>query len=351
VKAVIASIVLVCSACGHDALPPAVAPQTPEQRPLASARSLERLATSVGELEDATGSPPQQALARVLQKVGDAMEPLSHATNLRVQEVAQRLAGSPAASLSHAGLLKQALTLVLQSLITTPSPPGRETEYRSALRTLRASTQAIDDLVTLQNQQPKTLAAVHAAADAVFLARGGEAPFGEAERVAEPPAPIGSFEVELERARDGVSKLAQTGLTRSTAAAGDALAALGDLVVSADRCKRLGPQASEIRFEAERLERADPTQFGQAGWIRSGLESALDALLRLGGNAGDPASTWIRVARRAVTNIDEQTSISFQRAAIQDAFRATVDAFAALESSTDSASSETDCAAQPKPKL
>jgi translation initiation factor 2B subunit (eIF-2B alpha/beta/delta family) len=312
----------------EEPLPPA----TPRQ--LAPERALDRLGASVEALETNTSAPAPRELAEVLQNLADAMERLSHATNLRVQEVAQRLAGSSPASLSHAGLLKQALTLVLQSLVTIPGPPGRQTEYQSALRALRESTHAIDELATLPNQRPRVLAALHAATDAVFLAHGEEPPFGEPERLEQPPEPIGSFETELERARDEVSQLAQTKQIHSSKASAQALTALANLVAAADTGNRLDKQVAEIRFEAERLERAEPTEFGQTAWIRRGLESVLDALAALYERAHTHPSPWIRTARKAVASIDEQTSVSFQCAAVQDAFRATVDAFAAWEHSS-----------------
>jgi hypothetical protein len=282
----------------------------------------------VDVFESGTSGPPERELAQVLQRLGRAMEPLSHATNLRVREVAQRLAGSPATSLSHAGLLKQALTLVLDSLVAIPSPQGRQVEYTSALRTLRESTHAVDDLLALPNQRPKTVAALRAAADAVSLARGSKAPYGEAARAEQPPAPLGSFETELERARDQVSTLAQADLAQSRTAAAAALAALGDVVAAADDRKQLAKQLAEIRFEAERLERAQGSELGQAGWIRSGLESTLSALAAL--HVANPSWPWLRIAQKAVAGIDERSSLSFQRATVQDAFRATVDAFAAM---------------------
>lgn len=314
--------------CASSPHPPSQTPRPTEQRRLASARSLEELAASVEAFEARPDAPAQRELAKVLQSLGSAMEPLSHATNLRVREVAKRLAGSPPTSLSHAGLLRQALTRVLESLTTTTSPPRRRVEYVSALRALRQTTQALDDLVALANQRPRTVAALHAAADAVFLARGGEAPFGEAQRMEEPPAPLGSFEAELDRARDDVSMLAQTNLTGAGKAAAAALSALGNVIEAADDGNRLGKQVAEIRFQAERLERAHASAFGQPGWIRSGLESAVDALAAL--HAGDRSSPWLRIAQRAVANIEQRSWLSFERAQVQDAFRATVDAFAAL---------------------
>lgn len=64
--------------------------------------------------------------------------------------------------------------------------------------------------------------------------------------------------------------------------------------------------------------------------VRSGLGAAVDALASLQPDAAPTTLLWIRAARRAVVAIEPETSLSFQRAAIQDAFRATVDACAAV---------------------
>jgi hypothetical protein len=316
-----------CARSGSSSKFATEAPQHPGPGRLASSRSLDELIISVEGLESRTNERPQRELARVLQSFGKAMEPLSHATNLRISEVAQRLAGAPAGSLSHAGMLKEALTLLSDSLVSIPQPPRRRDGYARALRASKDATEAIDDLQTLENQRSEMVAALHAAADLVSLARGGEAPFGEADRVEQPSAPLGSFETELERAADDVSRLAQANLTPARKAAASALAALGDVVAAADASSRLNEQVVEIRFEAERLARAKATEFGQAGWIRSGLEGTLDAFARL--YPDHTSSVWLRNARRAVGSIDPGTSLSFQRATIQDAFRTTVDAFSA----------------------
>lgn len=94
------------------------------------------------------------------------------------------------------------------------------------------------------------------------------------------------------------------------------------------------PARPELKALASRIagapERATETSPGRAGWIRAGLQAAVDALLLVSGGERSP---WIDEAQRAVVGIDERSASSFQRAAIQDALRATVDAFAALEPS------------------
>jgi hypothetical protein len=79
-------------------------------------------------------------------------------------------------------------------------------------------------------------------------------------------------------------------------------------------------QAVKHGFEAS-------LSFGQAGWVKQALESALAALESLAGDHTTSAQ-WLESAQHAVSGIDAQSGLTFQRAAIQDAFRATVDAFA-----------------------
>jgi hypothetical protein len=66
--------------------------------------------------------------------------------------------------------------------------------------------------------------------------------------------------------------------------------------------------------------------FGEASWFKAGLLSALDALDQIG-TRREALLEWSRAARRAVEGIDEHSAFTFQRAAIQDAARATVDVF------------------------
>jgi hypothetical protein len=273
----------------------------------------------------------QAALAKLLEDMARGLEPISHAGHLRLHDVARLLAGSPASALSHAGLLKQGLQLVLKALVPFPIQPTHRTDYRRALQALSLSTDAVQELVPLADQRGATMAALQSAVDAIFLARGGEPPFGEAERVELPAAPLGPLDVELDQARAEISKLAQAPSMSSGPAAARALASLADVLAAADTTKRLQAPIAEARFEAERLKRGSETlKFGQAGWVRAGLISLLDGLDALQHGPANLPSAGSRLARRAAVSIDERSSLVFQRPAIQDAFRATVDAFTDL---------------------
>jgi hypothetical protein len=84
-------------------------------------------------------------------------------------------------------------------------------------------------------------------------------------------------------------------------------------------------KVAEVRFQAERLARSDALSFGQTTWIKAGLIAALDALDALEPQQREFSGT--SAARQAVMSIDARDLLGFQRPEIQDAFRATVDAF------------------------
>lgn len=312
--------------CTHA---PVVQSPLPVAAPAAAAtrsQSLDRLAEDVDALGVPTSELTQPAVAKVLKELGRSLEPISHASNLRVQEVAQRLGGAPAHSLSQAGLLKQGLDLVLKALVPFASPPGREKDYRKGLQGLSQAIQAVQDLLPFVEQRERTNAALQAAVDAIFLARGGEPPFGIANQRETPPLRLRPTVAQLEEARGDVSKLARAKMLDSSTAAANALTALADMLATTETDAKLNALIAEARFQAERLERASTVRFGQAGWVRSGLIAVLDGLDLVQHGPANAPCPWSQVARAAVVGIDAHSSLVFQRAVIQDAFRATVDA-------------------------
>ena len=124
-------------------------------------------------------------------------------------------------------------------------------------------------------------------------------------------------------------KLARAKWTNGQEGSSLVLQALADVIVAADASKALAQHASELRFEAERLRDASRPTLGQPASVKRGLNIALDCLDRIQGRDDDQSSNWTRVARQSVATIEERSSIGLQRGPIQDAFRATVDAFAA----------------------
>jgi hypothetical protein len=321
---------VICSSpsCARPSAPPTSPNQPSTPRVAPSPQALPRLEESVEQLGD-QAQVDQHALAKVLKNLARAMQPISAAANLRLTELAQRLDASPPDLLTHAGLLKQSLDVALQGLLAAHVPNETRPAHERGLRALSAAKDAVADVTPLSVQKAPILAALQAATDAVFVARGEPAPFGEAERPQITAAPVGSLEDEIQQASDDVAKLAQADETRPHTALAHALSSLADVIAAADQNAALKPRVDELRFQAERLERGDPLNFGRAGWIQVALTSALDAWEALGYSAEKRAQIWLRNARRAVANLDPRSALSFQRAAIQEAFRATVDAFAA----------------------
>lgn len=330
-RLIILGYLLGAMGCSHAQAVPFPSSPATETSPDASGRALSALANQVDALGSDGGKLDQATLAKLLEKLAQNMEPVSHAAHLRVHEVAQRLAGAPANSLLRPGLVKQGLDLILKGLVPFEIPPARAPEYRQTLQALAQSTAAIQDLLPLDAQRPRTAAALRAAVDAIFVARAGEPPFGEAENIDTPPVPLGPMDAELAQARGDISKLAEIKTLDAAPASGRALASLADVLAAADRTGKAKSSLDEARFQATRLERGDRTvRFGQAGWIRAGVTSLLDGLDTLQHGPANQPSAWSQVARTAVVHIDERSSLAFQRAAIQDALRATVDAFAII---------------------
>lgn len=143
---------------------------------------------------------------------------------------------------------------------------------------------------------------------------------GTGERVA-----TGDPRALMDKARSQLLELGQSGWTDVRTSAADVLDTLAALTASLDVEQRLKPKVAEMRFQAKRLRRTE--SFVQAAWIARALNAALDGLEGL--QCSQPADAWLRAARRSVDAIEDQTTLSFQHASVQDAFRATVDAFVA----------------------
>ena len=98
----------------------------------------------------------------------------------------------------------------------------------------------------------------------------------------------------------------------------DAIAAAGGPRLAA-RVKKLHQLADDVA-NAGALDYSEKT--------RAALAGAVDAIEALGAGGGAPGlEGWVASARKAVQDISSRTPFELQRAAIQDAFRAVVDAY------------------------
>ena len=315
----------------HPTQANAEAPTLKPSQPSESPSPLDRAARSVESLEYVPDDTLPRATAQALLDLAQAIEPQSSTEASTIRECALRIAQSKSAAASgslNLVVVKDGLSAVLRAVEQSTTTPSRSQEYNQALATLRKAIEALDaasDAPTLE-RRALTASAFRAASDALTLAHGGEPTFAEAENARQDAAPESSPEAQLEDARAEVLKLGQTRWLNAPLAAARALQALADLVATRGD-QRVAEQIKVIRFNAERLRRKDTSKFGSAGWVKEALTSTLDALELLEADREKQVTPLSRAARRAVAGIVERDSLSFQRAAVQDAFRATVDAF------------------------
>lgn len=347
---VLIAAILFTQACGTSKQPSATLPPrpahtsvSPEVEPPSAAgpplESLRRLAASVDGLASRFEDPRQASMVRALRELADVLAVTPggiHLTPIHVRDLAQRLEASPP-SLTRADVVKEALTIALGSLVVRTPLRERARRFRDSVATIRRAIEAVDGSRPLADQQLAVAAAFRAIADAAFLAHGVEPPFGEAD-AARDGVTTGSPTQELEEARTNVLTLGHSRWPTVRWAAARALSSIADIIKASDPDGKQADSISKIRFQAERLRSADAPVFVEAKWVKIGLTTALDALdaLQENARANDRASVtpWTRAARRAVGTIEADGALSFQRAAVQDGFRATVDAFAAAAQSS-----------------
>ncbi len=132
----------------------------------------------------------------------------------------------------------------------------------------------------------------------------------------------------LADARKAALGLAGAGWTEERAAMVAVLHALAALVASADCSGTSGPAISEIRLQAEMVSRAQ-VPYHDGGRIKAAIDQSLDVLERIPIEAPERMEAWTVSARSATERIEGESSLTFQRAIIQDGLRATIDAFGA----------------------
>lgn len=296
---------------------------------------LRRLESSVAALAHPSEDPRHAAVVHALRDLADALSATPGGrgfTPIHLRDMARRLDASLPSALSHADIVKKSLTMALRALLMRTPPPERAREYLDSFATIRHRIDALDPDLPLRSQQRVTAAAFRAVADAVFLAVAKEPPFGEAKAEARAATTARTFD-GIEDARTNVLGLGRAKWPMVRWATARVLSSIADIIESHDVDGAQADRLSTIRFEAERLRITDTPVFVEAEWVKRGLTTALDALddRQADMSARDRAIVlpWASSARRAVGQIREDEPLSFQRGAIQDGFRATVDAFAA----------------------
>jgi hypothetical protein len=199
-------------------------------------------------------------------------------------------------------------------------------ELVRAMVNVAVAVTRIDAARPLSYQRVAVVNALEATANAVALMHHVVAPF-PTERDPElstiPASPLEPAQRPAEtlpQARDHTLALARTGWADAHVAAARLISDVARLIAAVD------PDAAviaELRFQAERLDRATTADLPDVTrWIKGALGAALEWLDRAG--RGGP---FVAAARAALANIDEGSTLPFEAATVQDAARATLDAF------------------------
>ncbi len=176
---------------------------------------------------------------------------------------------------------------------------------------------------------PRTSAAVSAPAPAPRDSAEAEAP---REVIGPREADPGQMREHVARLLEFVGALAREREREGARdAAAEALRAFADAIDVApapfDRT-RVAALAASVRSEAARLARTDPISLQRSDLAKSGLLAATRALEELSAPAGGAVLVRLLAnADEAANAIDVNSPFVFERARIQDAFRAAADAF------------------------
>ena len=288
---------------------------------------LHDLADAVHALATAAGDPAHRRIVTALEALAGVIEQLPTrpaGAAMQIRQAATQLASSAPTSLDHADLVQRALREAERALHGQQPASGRRRAFLLAVIAVGGALQELDGTRPLLEQQPSVIVALEAATDAVFLAHDADPPFPLPDvdaGTSRPPA------AALDDARADTLALARAGWPDAHTFAAKLMTDLAD-VLAASSCTGAEDGVAELRFQAQRLEHPRQGGFDEPGSIKAALTAALDVLQQ-----GAPDATSVRDARDAVASINEHASLPFQRAPIQDAVRATLDAFVQLQPS------------------
>lgn len=266
------------------------------------------------------GATPQ-ALAATFQLLASSVAPSSQAEARTIRAAAGELNAARADAEGGSRLAVRALRPVSSSLSSPPA--GRGTFGQEVQPEFEALLRAIDAESTLDEAREEIVAALRAATNLVYVAHREPPPFevsGPMVRRLPPTLCAGA-----ERARESVAALAQASSFEARARAAEALNTFADALAIRSSASAASDDIRAIRFEASLLQREGT--FDGALVVKNGL-SRVVSLLASATN-GERVEAWVESSRKAVDAI-ETGFVSFERAAIQDAFRQIADTLTIL---------------------
>jgi hypothetical protein len=308
---VVAGLVFGCGKHEQPTLPKASPKQPSEVRPQpkTASRSLTEFVSAVRDIDQSPDDLSHQRIVIALHELADLFDELpANGAASSIRTTAAELESAGTGSLDHADLVERALREAQRALEEhSDQPPG------PLLAALSLLSSAIDDVRgdrPLLEQHRNVVTALQAIGNALAIVRDETEQFAVAS-----PQPDRSPDTALANARSRTLELARTDWMNAHLVAAKLLE---DLAASATQ--QGASNIDRLRFEARRLRAPDPT-FDRLDRIKRALGLAVTSL-----GLPDSESTD---ARAAIANIDVRSSLAFQRPAVQDAVRATVQLFIA----------------------
>lgn len=154
---------------------------------------------------------------------------------------------------------------------------------------------------------------------------------GASSSRAAPVVPGSAVQEQLDEAGRAVLLLGRSAWSETRAKSAQALAALADLLEAAGEGRAARRQVAELRAQSDRLGGAGgASEFARVESIAVGLSSALTGLESLQLSEPSWLARWLDAARESIAGLKEgATTPALRAATVQDAFRATLDAFQA----------------------
>jgi hypothetical protein len=294
--------------------------------------SLARFIEVVDSLPLAVDDPSREGLVSALNALASVIDELPR------QGRAASEIRSLAAQLASPGSIRsiEIVDSALRAAIRAMAADDRETSSADVKVSFALASGAVERLQgePLVEQNASVLAAFRAITTALLAIEGTTHP----DYTVRYPLAIRSLDAmreHVDAANIAVSDLASAptwaeGRVSAARALDEIAMVLATVPVSDSRARvLLAAAAASIRYDAARLRNVGGISFQKVEWVRHSLRVAHDALNGLHGQ-GDLASRLLVQSRRATEALTGHTSFVFERAAIQDAMRATMSSLVAV---------------------
>jgi hypothetical protein len=301
-------------------------PDAPVHLPAGTTRSLIAAVESID-----AGSPGAAArIARAFDALADALAALPETGGLatELRSVRARLSGKHLEESEVAAITRDGLSLALRALAHLTPPTSRQDDVRASIAVLGHSLRTLDRAPSLPAEADSIERAFGAAADAV-LELGDERPLFGSTRSKLPAGSVDSFAAAVTRARRAIDAVPGAVYPRERPTLAAALDALADCLAAApDKSEDVDAAIETIRYSATRIRSGRWVELHEAHWVKQALDAGLEAFGKLPLARGEELAAWLDSARRSSSLIEPYSGLAFQRARVQDALRATIDAFA-----------------------